>query len=130
MRRHRVLCTIFRNDAAGKAFARALIDAHKRGVKVRVLLDSVGIGYIFPRILYRLKSGGVRMPPRFLHTWLPWRMPFLNMRNHRKLLVADGKLAFVGGSMNVGAENCHRARARNYIQDTHFFASKGRSSAR
>jgi cardiolipin synthase A/B len=109
---------IFRNDAAGKAFAAALIEARKRGVDVRVLLDSVGIGYIFPLILYRLKWGGVAAD-RFLHTWLPWRMPFLNMRNHRKILVVDGGLAFVGG-MNVGAENTRAAGPKDYVQDIHF----------
>src|SRR6202000_2141158 len=46
---------IFRNDSAGKAFARALIAAKKRGVEVRVLLDGVGIGYIFPLILYKMR---------------------------------------------------------------------------
>ena len=38
---------IFRNDAAGQEFATALIEAHNRGVQVRVLLDSVGVGYIY-----------------------------------------------------------------------------------
>jgi cardiolipin synthase A/B len=109
---------IFRNDAAGRDFAGALTDARKRGVAVRVLLDSVGIGYIFPIILYRLKLGGVRAA-RFLHTWLPWRMPFLNMRNHRKLLVVDGATAFIGG-MNIGAENSRRLTPTNYINDIHF----------
>jgi cardiolipin synthase len=109
---------IFRDDAAGKAFARALIDARRRGVEVRVLLDSIGIGYIFPLIFYRLRRGGVKAA-RFLHTWLPWRMPFLNMRNHRKLLVVDGALAFVGG-MNVGAENYSSARPKDRVQDIHF----------
>jgi cardiolipin synthase len=109
---------IFRNDAAGKAFAHALIAARKRGVTVRVLLDSVGIGYVFPLILYRLRWGGVRTA-RFLHTWLPWRMPFLNMRNHRKLLVVDGATAFVGG-MNIGAENYSSTPPKDRIQDIHF----------
>jgi cardiolipin synthase len=56
---------------------------------------------------------------RFLHTWLPWRMPFLNMRNHRKLLVADGNLAFLGG-INIGAENCAQPSGRHRIRDVHF----------
>jgi cardiolipin synthase len=118
--RHSIALTsyIFRNDAAGHAFADALIAAHRRGVTVRVLLDSVGIGYIFPQILLYLKAGGVRAD-RFLHTWLPWRMPFLNMRNHRKLLVVDGNVAFLGG-MNIGAENSRRLSARNFINDIHF----------
>ena len=109
---------IFRNDAAGRDFVEALIDARKRGVIVRVLLDSVGIGYMFPLIFYRLKAGGI-FAARFLHTWAPWRMPFLNMRNHRKLLVVDGSTAFMGG-MNIGAEYSRRLASRDYVDDIHF----------
>jgi cardiolipin synthase A/B len=109
---------IFRNDAAGREFAGALIGAAQRGVAVRVLLDSVGSGYLYPAIYYRMKRGGVRAA-RFLHTWLPWRMPFLNMRNHRKLLVVDGALAFTGG-INIGAENSAQASGGREIKDIHF----------
>jgi cardiolipin synthase len=109
---------LFRDDAAGNQFAGALIAARQRGVEVRVLLDSVGIGYFHPRILYRMQKEGVAAD-RFLHTWLPWRMPFLNMRNHRKLLVVDGAKAFMGG-MNIGAENSRQLRPSDYITDIHF----------
>lgn len=109
---------IFRDDAAGQEFARALIAAVQRGVEVRVLLDSVGIGYIYPEIYYQMLRGGVKAA-RFLHTWLPWRMPFLNMRNHRKLLVADGSLAFLGG-INIGVENSARLSGTHQILDVHF----------
>jgi cardiolipin synthase A/B len=109
---------IFRNDTAGQQFADALIAAAQRGVAVRVLLDSVGAGYLYPRIYYRMKREGVTAA-RFLHTWLPWRMPFLNMRNHRKLLVADGSLAFLGG-INIGIENCASLSGTHQIKDVHF----------
>ena len=109
---------IFRNDATGNEFADALIEAAQRGVAVRVLLDSVGMGYFYPAVYYRMKRGGVTAA-RFLHTWLPWRMPFLNMRNHRKLLVADGAVAFVGG-INIGAENSAALSGPRRIQDVHF----------
>ena len=109
---------IFRDDIAGEEFAQALIEASRRGVAVRVLLDSVGIGYIYPEIFYRLQRGGVRAA-RFLHTWLPWRMPFLNMRNHRKILVVDGAIAFMGG-LNIGAENSARLSGPRQIRDVHF----------
>jgi len=109
---------IFRNDAAGREFADALIEAVKRGVQVRVLLDGVGAGYVYPEIFYRMRRGGVKAA-RFLHTWLPWRMPFLNMRNHRKILVSDGRLAFVGG-INIGAENSARLSGADQIHDVHF----------
>ena len=109
---------LFRNDAAGHEFAEALIGASRRGVAVRVLLDGVGVGYIHPAILYRMRRGGVKAA-RFLHTWLPWRMPFLNMRNHRKVLVLDGALAFMGG-INIGAENSARLSGARQIRDVHF----------
>jgi cardiolipin synthase len=109
---------IFRDDAAGRQFSDALIAAAQRGVMVRVLLDGVGAGYFFSRELLRMRAGGV-MVERFLHTWLPWRMPFLNMRNHRKLLVVDGSTAFLGG-INVGVENSARLSGRHRIDDVHF----------
>jgi len=109
---------IFRNDAAGAEFAQALSAAARRGVAVRVLLDGLGTGYLYPRIYYRMRQDGV-MAARFLHTWQPWRMPFLNMRNHRKLLVTDGKLAFLGG-INIGVENCARLSGKRGVKDVHF----------
>jgi cardiolipin synthase len=109
---------VFRDDEAGNAFVDALIAARARGVEVRVLLDSVGTGYFHPVIYHRMRRGGV-YAARFLHTWLPWRMPFLNMRNHRKILVVDGSLAFMGG-MNVGAENSERLSPKDFITDIHF----------
>ena len=109
---------IFRNDDAGREFADALIEAARRGVKVRVLLDGIGAGYFFIPILRRMRAGGVHCE-RFLHTWLPWRMPFLNMRNHRKVLVVDGRIAFTGG-MNIGIENSKARFGPNAITDMHF----------
>jgi len=109
---------IFRNDTAGEEFAQALSEAVRRGVAVRVLLDGLGTGYLYPGIYYRMKRGGVTVA-RFLHTWLPWRMPFLNMRNHRKLLVVDGRHAFLGG-INIGVENCARLAKDRQIKDVHF----------
>lgn len=109
---------IFRDDEAGRRFANALAAAKARNVEVRVLLDSVGTGYLFSRIYRRLRRGGVPTG-RFLHTLVPWRMPFLNMRNHRKLLVVDGALAFTGG-MNIGVENCRSLAPDHHIDDVHF----------
>ncbi len=109
---------IFRNDAAGRQFTDALIAAHGRGVQVRVLLDGVGAGYIYCPPLGRLRRAGVAAA-LFLHSWLPWRMPFLNMRNHRKLLVVDGETAFLGG-INIGSENLSAQTRRRPIRDVHF----------
>lgn len=109
---------IFRDDEAGQEFVDALSAAARRGVLVRVLIDGVGTGYLYPGIYYRMKRSGITVA-RFLHTWLPWRMPFLNMRNHRKLLVVDGSIAFMGG-INIGSENCDRPPGQREVQDVHF----------
>ena len=54
-----------------------------------MLIDGIGSGYILSSPLRDLKAAGIPTA-RFLHTWVPWRMPFLNMRNHKKLLIIDG----------------------------------------
>ena len=109
---------IFRDDEAGRQFSDALIAAAQRGVKVRVLLDGVGAGYFHSQEFYRMRRAGVTVAS-FLHTWAPWRMPFLNMRNHRKLLVVDGSTAFLGG-INIGVENSARLSGKHRIDDVHF----------
>lgn len=109
---------IFRDDAAGEPFHEALIAAHNRGVQVRVLIDGVGGGYFKSGTYRRLSEAGVPVA-RFLHSYLPWRMPFVNLRNHRKVLVIDGRIGFTGG-INIGAENLPAAHTAHAVRDTHF----------
>jgi cardiolipin synthase len=87
---------IFDSSAVGKRFVDALAQASARGVAVRVLLDDVGARYSFPQADRALSAHGVPVA-RFL-PW--WRAPYYNLRNHRKLLVIDGKHGFTGG-MNI-----------------------------
>ena len=108
---------IFRDDAAGHSFVAALVAAQARGVAVRVLLDSVGSGYVYSGAMRHLAAGGVKAA-RFLHTWVPWRMPFLNMRNHKKILIVDGRIGFTGG-LNIGAENSARLGRKHRVDDLH-----------
>ena len=108
---------IFRSDGVGNSFVDALIEARQRGVAVRILLDGIGSGYLRSATLRRLKSGKVPVA-RFLHTWMPWRMPFLNMRNHKKLLIVDGVLGFTGG-LNIGREYSARASPKKYVDNLH-----------
>lgn len=109
---------IFEDDAAGRDFIAALIAAKERGVAVRVLVDGIGSGYFLSPAYVRLRSGGVRVE-RFMHSYVPWRMPFLNLRNHRKILVVDGTLAFTGG-INIAAENVLARNPRSPVRDVHF----------
>ena len=109
---------IFEADEAGPPFIEALIAAKRRGVEVRVILDGLGSGYIFSVAVYRLQRGGVKVA-RFLHSWLPWRMAFLNLRNHKKILVVDGQRGFIGG-LNISAHNLKTCEPRSAVRDMHF----------
>ena len=94
------LCTyIFDQGLVGDAFVGALARAHRRNVKVRVLIDAIGVRYRWPPIHRKLGELGVRTAlflPRLSPIWLP----FVNLRNHRKILVVDGRIGFTGG-MNI-----------------------------
>ncbi|HXJ56495.1 MAG TPA: phospholipase D-like domain-containing protein [Verrucomicrobiae bacterium] len=90
---------IFDRDAAGRAFATALGQAVRRGVQVRVLIDATGTRYSWPPILRTLRREKIRYA-RFLPAFPLWRLVSMNLRNHRKLLVIDGRVGFTGG-MNI-----------------------------
>ena len=109
---------IFRADEAGNQFIEALSDAVARGVAVRVLIDGIGAGYFISPTYTKLCKAGVPVA-RFLHSNKPWRMPFLNMRTHKKILVVDGAIAFTGG-LNIGAENVQATNPPHPVRDTHF----------
>ncbi|UYW29551.1 phospholipase D-like domain-containing protein [Methylorubrum extorquens] len=109
---------IFRNDRTGGAFFEALVGARGRGVEVRVLIDGIGGGYFFHPIYRRLRAAGVPAA-LFMHSALPWRMPFLNLRTHTKLLIVDGATAFTGG-INIADENRVGLHPPNPVRDTHF----------
>jgi cardiolipin synthase A/B len=109
---------ILRADREGTRFIAALTAAAERGVAVRVLLDGVGSGYFNSPAFRALRRGGVPVA-RFLHSLLPWRMPFLNLRLHKKILVVDGRVGFTGG-LNIGAENVLAGAPHHAVRDTHF----------
>ena len=109
---------IFRDDPVGNSFIDALATARARGVEIRVLLDGIGSGYIFSSAARKLRAKAIPVG-RFLHDWLPWRMPLLNLRNHKKLLIIDGAIGFTGG-INIGAENVVALRPATPVHDVQF----------
>jgi cardiolipin synthase len=109
---------IFRADTAGRHFIDALVRAARRGVEVRVLIDGIGAGYFVSATYAELRRARVPVA-RFMHSSLPWRMPFLNLRSHKKILGIDGRIAFAGG-LNIGGENVVRAHPAHPVIDTHF----------
>jgi cardiolipin synthase len=113
---------IFYDDPTGRRFVGALGRAVGRGVEVRVLIDDVGARYGWPRrstIVDPLVTAGVTVDT-FIPTFAPARMTYFNMRNHRKILVADGRLALTGG-MNIDETFLHgNADGHPRHHDLHF----------
>lgn len=107
---------IFDGDAAGRRFVEALKAAAERGVEVRVIIDGLGEKYSVPRARTLLKGSGVKVA-RFL----PMRQgAYINLRNHRKILVVDGCKAFTGG-MNIGDRHIvKRSGGPPPVVDMHF----------
>jgi cardiolipin synthase len=85
---------IFKDDKAGKIIADALMEAARRGVEVRVLVDGTGSKFAGP-LLGRMREAGVKAsmyrPIRL------WTLHKIARRTHRKILVVDGTVSFTGG---------------------------------
>lgn len=109
---------IFGDDRAGVRFVEALAAAGKRGVEVRVLIDGFGARYTFPPVHRRLRRAGVRSE-LFLPRVQEAGLAFFNLRNHRKVLTVDGRVAFTGG-MNIQARNLHADTPPRMVRDLHF----------
>jgi cardiolipin synthase len=109
---------IFDHDEAGLAFAEALGEAHQRGVVVKVLIDGVGSRYSKPPIARLLAKLGIA-PALFMSDVIGLKLPYANLRSHRKVLVVDGHIGFTGG-MNIRADFLASAKGREAAHDTHF----------
>ena len=90
---------IFADDALGRLVADALVDSARRGVEVRVIYDDVGCWNVSHRFFERMREGGVDVRP-FLPVRFPTFTSKANYRNHRKIIVIDGREGFIGG-MNI-----------------------------
>src|SRR5262249_31176516 len=108
---------IVRDDAAGRDLADRLIQRARAGVRVFFLFDEVGCIGLSKGYLNRLRNAGVRVRP--FNTRRALQNTFqINFRNHRKIVVADGKVAFVGGH-NVGVEYLGQSPRFGHWRDTH-----------
>ena len=89
---------IIEDDEIGRQFADVLLERQARGVQVNVIYDSIG-GIGTPKAFFdRLRAGGIAVlefnPVNPFASMTPW---LINNRDHRKLLVVDGRIAFIGG---------------------------------
>jgi cardiolipin synthase len=109
---------ILEPDSTGGALLDALVERARAGVAVRLLVDAVGSKRAKKRFFAPLLEAGGELawfhPARF---WLPWRRPWLNLRTHRKIVIIDGEVGFIGG-INITDEEDERLRKDAY-RDLH-----------
>ena len=108
---------IIKDDNLGKRFISTLTKKAKEGVKVRVLYDELGSRTLNKKYFHEFKKAGGRVEV-FFPSKLKFFNPRLNFRNHRKLVIIDGKIGYVGG-FNVGDEYLGLDPKFGYWRDTH-----------
>jgi len=110
---------IFDRDRIGLRIADLLVAAQARGVSVRVLIDSVGARYSVPSIVKYLRDHGVRTETFNGKVITGLRLPYANLRTHRKIIVVDNEIAFTGG-MNIREAFSREFHGDAFARDTHF----------
>ncbi|MEK4230974.1 cardiolipin synthase [Solibacillus sp. FSL H8-0538] len=108
---------IFKVDNLGQRILNVLIKKVKQGVKVRILYDEMGSRGVRKRHFKDLTDVGGEVEV-FFPSIFPMINPRLNFRNHRKIVVIDGRIGYIGG-FNVGDEYLGLTSKFGYWRDTH-----------
>jgi len=108
---------IIRDDNTGQILKEILIRKAKAGVKVRVIYDDVGSWTLAKSFIKDLQDNGIQIKP-FLPVIFPLINNRINYRNHRKIVVIDGRVGFMGG-LNVGDEYLGYHPRLGKWRDTH-----------
>ena len=109
---------IYHPDQSGIALRDALVERARAGVRVRLLLDAMGAKKASQRFFAPLLEAGGELawfhPAR---PWMLWKRPWVNLRLHRKIVVVDGRVGYLGG-INITDEQDERLREDAY-RDLH-----------
>lgn len=108
---------IVRDDQLGNQIKDILIQKAREGVCVRFLYDGVGSFDLRKRYIEELRENGVKILP-FAPVHLLFLNSQINYRNHRKIIVVDGQIGFMGG-LNIGDEYLGKVAHFGYWRDTH-----------
>jgi cardiolipin synthase len=108
---------IYWSGNVGKAFADALAERSRAGVKVHVLIDWVGSQKMEKALIDQMKDAGTEIEKYHPLKW--YTLDRLNNRTHRKLLVVDGKVGFTGG-VGIADEWDGHAQDPDHWRDTHY----------
>jgi cardiolipin synthase len=104
------------NDEVGKEFQQALIQRAKQGIKVRLIYDAVGCWNLSKSYKTALRDAGVELFP-FLPAPFPFLSSKLNYRNHRKLVIIDDEVSYLGG-LNIGNKYLSKDSYFGYWRDS------------
>lgn len=108
---------IFRHDGIGTKFQEVLIRKAMQGVEVRVIYDGLGSYKLKSSFIAEMRRAGIEARA-FLPPWIATLDRRVNYRNHRKILIVDGKIGFMGG-INVGDEYLGLSPKLGFWRDTH-----------
>ncbi len=108
---------IIKNDELWKEIEEVLVRKARQGVEIRVLFDSMGCRGMHHSDWARLEKAGIKVA-EFFPALLGKLQLRVNYRNHRKIVVIDGRIGFVGG-FNVGREYIGKDKKFGYWRDTH-----------
>lgn len=108
---------IVRHDGIGQEIKEILIQKASEGVKIRFLYDAVGSWELSKMYIQQLIDAGVEIVP-FGRVRFPFLNSKFNFRNHRKIVVIDGSVGFVGG-LNIGDEYLGKKESFGFWRDTH-----------
>ncbi|WP_226669839.1 cardiolipin synthase [Metabacillus litoralis] len=107
----------FRSDVIGQEMIELLSEKSKSGIEVRFIFDAVGSMSLSKKAIKQMREAGIEV-----HCFLPVKQGFynqkINFRNHRKIIVVDGKVGFVGG-LNIGDEYLGKDARYGFWRDTH-----------
>ena len=108
---------IIHDDEIGRDFKRSLINKAQQGIDIHLLYDGIGARDLPRQYIQELEAAGVIVSSFRSSKGIKTRFQ-LNFRNHRKILIVDGKVGFVGG-LNIGDEYLGRDKKLGDWRDTH-----------
>ena len=108
---------IFRNDQLGREVRDILIRKAKEGVEIKLIYDGMGCIWLKKSFFKKLKKVGGKVNV-FFPPFVPYFSIRANYRTHRKIIIVDGKEAYLGG-FNIGDEYLGRSKIFGYWRDTH-----------
>lgn len=108
---------IIKNDVLFQRIKNVLIEKASQGVEVRILYDAMGCRFIRKKYWKELNKKGIKTA-EFFPAFFRWFQLRINYRNHRKIVVIDNKIGYVGG-FNIGKEYLGLDPKFGYWRDTH-----------